>query len=663
MAIGLAGHSEKRNESGLSWRHTVSGVLLVCALSYLVFAQGGYYGTSTCFAGVLVWVGLVLEASDSFSRFSLARLSVSLLLFALAVWYLAVTLIASPTATSLLETGTWFAVVGVSFLAVMQTQSARVVTLKLIACLGLATALIGLFAFSGLITFEDALYRGRLQSTFQYANTAAIWFGASGILCFTVPQKLRAFSPACFVAMLLCQSAGATISLLVVLVACGFIARTQGIKSRDLAADILFAVVVSLLGTALILAIPSSLRIVAVLFLLVVCLLKVMGILRVPDSLTSRLSEGSKSSRNETKVLKFVVVALAAVLVALVLVLFWGRIHQAAGTFAMRLVYDMDALSALATSPLFGLGPDMWKFLYPQFQSAQYSASLVHCGYLQIAVDAGLPALCLFVAAVAVGIRRLFRAGSSHLGEFACVLLIAVHSLVDFDLSFGVIALLLGFLLALPLGDTAVVADGLAGSEEEGVHSRDKRTEWGFRTLLALCVAAGLGVCFWASSVYSDVQSLSQTRSDGGYAYAIQEFEGYQGASSESYFDNGGPRFVANDPAAQEVYLTSCLEAGSFDRIERFCESPGVSTSAQTLSAFEGLYLTGDEGLAMDVLIDQLEKEPYNYQFYKKARKLVHRFKSQGDDRARFEAAVSAANEAALNQDPLYPKAPKLVKL
>lgn len=653
MTIGSAGQEEKRNKKSLSWRSIASGLVLVCVLAYLVFAQGGYYGTTMCLAGVILWTGFVIVVPEFLGRFNRASLVVPFLVFALAVWYLVATLAVSPTATSALEAGTWFAVAGAAFLALVQTKEARSITLKFVAGLGLVTAFFGLVVFSGLLVFDDALYQGRLQSTFQYANTAAVWFGVSGILCFASSQKLRAFSPVCFVAMLLCRSAGALVSFVLVLVVCALVARVQGVKLGGLAGGILFVIAASFLGAALVVLVPSSLRVVAVLLLVVLCLLKAVGFLRMPTVLASRADVFEVPHRKLRNLGSIVAVAIV-VLVVLALAFGWGRVQQATGTFAMRLVYNTDALSALMTSPLFGLGPDMWRFFYPQFQSAQYSAALVHCGYLQLAVDAGLPGLFLFVAAIGIGIRNLLQAGSSHWGELACVLLIAIHSLVDFDLSFGAIALLLAYLLVLPCNkndECTTKADASAVPSK-----KNRRCVWAYRALAALCIASGLAACFWSSNVYSNVQSLGETRSMGEYSQAVQEFEDHQDGSL-------GGRLVVNDPVAQEVFLDSCLESASFGKMNRFCADRGVSTSAQALSAFEGLYLAGDKDLAMDVLIGQLEKEPYNYQFYKKAKRLAHRFDLQGKDLARFEAAVSSANQAAQNQNPLYPKAPKLIRI
>ena len=49
-----------------------------------------------------------------------------------------------------------------------------------------------------------------------------------------------------------------------------------------------------------------------------------------------------------------------------------------------------DAAAVVAANPALGIGPDVWRFLYPYVQSAQYTATSVHCGYLQIALDAGV---------------------------------------------------------------------------------------------------------------------------------------------------------------------------------------------------------------------------------------------------------------------------------
>ena len=114
---------------------------------------------------------------------------------------------------------------------------------------------------------------------------------------------------------------------------------------------------------------------------------------------------------NGVKDAKRVAVAACALLAACVLVcagalVQTGRAVQAGQTLVERLIQMRDAAVVVAANPLLGIGPEAWRFLYPYVQSAQYVATSVHCGYLQIALDVGLAGAALFVAAIGFGARR-----------------------------------------------------------------------------------------------------------------------------------------------------------------------------------------------------------------------------------------------------------------
>jgi len=116
----------------------------------------------------------------------------------------------------------------------------------------------------------------------------------------------------------------------------------------------------------------------------------------------------------------------------------------------LRLIYDQDALKMAADHPL-GRGGWGWDRGYRQVQSFNYTARETHDHYAQTAVEAGWAGLAALLTALAAA---LWAAWQGRVGNplgwslAAGAGLIAAHSAIDFNLSFGVIWLLLWSLLA-----------------------------------------------------------------------------------------------------------------------------------------------------------------------------------------------------------------------
>lgn len=56
-------------------------------------------------------------------------------------------------------------------------------SLSALAWFGVATSIAAFLVFVGVLPIEGGMAAGRLGLTFQYANAAAIWFGACVLLC------------------------------------------------------------------------------------------------------------------------------------------------------------------------------------------------------------------------------------------------------------------------------------------------------------------------------------------------------------------------------------------------------------------------------------------------------------------------------------------------
>ncbi len=123
---------------------------------------------------------------------------------------------------------------------------------------------------------------------------------------------------------------------------------------------------------------------------------------------------------------------------------FLGRLLRPETGFARAVMYG-DAVQLLRQAPWLGQGGDTWRHAFRSLQSTPYVGSEVHSGYLDLALDIGLPGLALVLLWLALQGVQLIRRRSAMLPSYVAILL---HSAIDFDMSYGLIWLLLLWMAA-----------------------------------------------------------------------------------------------------------------------------------------------------------------------------------------------------------------------
>ena len=176
-----------------------------------------------------------------------------------------------------------------------------------------------------------------------------------------------------------------------------------------------------------------------------------------------------------------------------------------------RLTFDRDALSMLKDRPM-GRGGWGWDRSYRQYQESYYIARETHNHYLQTAVEAGVPGLLALSVAMGSAILSAWTNRQQNALGWALATgagLLAGHSLIDFNLSYGLVWVLLWGSLAsatTPLGN------------------REQRRAWSWGVAGVAFCAAVIAVVLGIGSWYSDkaTQLAEESHPEAAHSAALQ---------------------------------------------------------------------------------------------------------------------------------------------
>lgn len=117
-----------------------------------------------------------------------------------------------------------------------------------------------------------------------------------------------------------------------------------------------------------------------------------------------------------------------------------------------RLEFNKDAIKIIKDHPLIGIGPSGWEAVYHKYASHLYWSDKPHNYFLQVGVESGIIGLLSLLSIWLLFIKLLwdyYMKKNTHKDSplfWACAtacFLLGAHSLMDFDMSYSAIALLL----------------------------------------------------------------------------------------------------------------------------------------------------------------------------------------------------------------------------
>ena len=573
--------------------------LVVLPIIVLVLVQGGFPADVTCAVGV----ASSLAAGILWFRKPQRHAGIPVLplvWLGLAVCYAASALASGLSLTTIAETGKWFACAGFAFLAATLDEERRSRAFWLLCYVGVATAGAGILLYGGLFSLDAGIVVERLQFTLQYANATAAWYGIIALLCLHSTDKTqRALAPLPLTAFLLTRSVGGTFAFIVACLVAGALWARRGAWERICA--LVGQLFLSVLMFLLIVWIDGPLALVPVLLLL--------GAYWALSDWLDRLI-----ARLDVRKCALAVTVLCIVAIGVIAVLSTMRPTDFAASMHERAQQMHDALSLWLTRPLLGTGPNNWQYLYPYIQTSSYYATVVHSSFGQALTDAGAIGVLLLAVACVLGARGLIRElrAETPWSQAACAsaLLLGVHSLVEFDLQFSCLALLLAFLLASPMSAKVpenVPARGIAA----GLLS------------IVLCVPT----CAFGAYCALSATVVRASAATGDNTSCRQVFLANQ--------------FARTDPGAQSHYVEASYKAGDYKGACDVYRQMSAPTSQATLCAAMAYHELGDLHSQTATLVKALEARRHDKDLAENAERIGRAYGVDESLRERFEAAVT----------------------
>ena len=124
-----------------------------------------------------------------------------------------------------------------------------------------------------------------------------------------------------------------------------------------------------------------------------------------------------------------------------------------------RRQFMKDGIKIFKDYPLIGAGGGAWKNLYRKYQSYPYNTTEVHNFYVQYAVEVGILGLAiLFMVLVQlfIGFIKTIKNKSNYLPVYLAVMLLLIHSFIDFNLSLPEVNFILWMLIGILNNDNSI---------------------------------------------------------------------------------------------------------------------------------------------------------------------------------------------------------------
>lgn len=130
-----------------------------------------------------------------------------------------------------------------------------------------------------------------------------------------------------------------------------------------------------------------------------------------------------------------------------------------------RLTFYKDTIKVLSDYPIIGAGGGAWASLYEQYQNNPYTSRQAHNFFLQYLIEVGIIGFVIFISFIIIIFYKYLKGyikaseeeRDSHFLYFILVLSVLIHSILDFNMSY----VFIGLLVFLGLGGMASSMENL----------------------------------------------------------------------------------------------------------------------------------------------------------------------------------------------------------
>ncbi|MBT2693711.1 O-antigen ligase family protein [Bacillus sp. ISL-55] len=349
---------------------------------------------------------------------------------------------------------------------------------KVILFTGFCISLYSIAVYGGLLEFTGAISSGRLGGVYQYPNTfgvimAALWLLA--LLHISASSITRKFAVLISISLMpfilglfLSGSRGVWVLLPLIWIIGLFLLRLPQQLMYIIASTVSA-------GMSILIFLVASEQESSILTYLLLSMVLMMFVIYFFYQLLQKLIETPFYKKMEST--KFVRLVAPSVLFTLSILFlldlrfqgliysvlpsqFTERIQFGFDTFQERLIIANDAIQASKDSLIQGYGGNGWSVIYTNHQSLPYLTKSLHNGYLEWLISSGVPGLIAFIAIIVYFLLVIWKGlakNEANLSVLLPLLLIFLHSLIDFNLSYGAVWFLVLSFIALGLPDSQIV--------------------------------------------------------------------------------------------------------------------------------------------------------------------------------------------------------------
>lgn len=402
-------------------KNTLTGALM-SALVLCCFFTGGFSWELCLIPSSILTVCMALTLYTGKTNTYSAIISISLLVLS----FVSVFFTLGDTQSSYYE-----AQKIILFVSAFYTASVcdiKVTFSKTLSYLAASVAVIGFLAYSNILRLNELVfvdsYIPRLQSVIKYANTTAVFLSMGYTACLS---SYKASGKRIYILLSATILPAIYLTLSKAMIPIFMLVGTAYVFfEKDLREVFIKQNIISAMFSASVIYLASK-HVYSLCFILLCLMIAV----------SYKLSFGKSKNLYKLWIILLLIGFIAA---CAILVIRFDSFTTLTG----RLIYAKDSLRLLFRNPVSGCGQGSWQYLQYGIQSRGYTVRYIHNSYLQYAVENGLLftslMLLVFAYSFVISLKR------KDYGICATLLLTYIHSFIDFDISFGIILLVLGIL-------------------------------------------------------------------------------------------------------------------------------------------------------------------------------------------------------------------------